>query len=50
MSYFVIELLLWLSLGAPKISLDFNPWMIAFLIAILIDLYLNKPWNLLHKA
>lgn len=49
MSYFLLTVLLWLAANAPKIEFSFNPWAIAFLIAIVVDLYIMRPWKLLNK-
>lgn len=42
MFYTVITLLVWLLLGAPRLSADFSPVLIAFIIAIVVDLYTNR--------
>lgn len=47
MFYTLIVLLVWLLLGAPKIVFDFNPVLMAFVIAIVVDLFVNRavfPW------
>jgi hypothetical protein len=38
----VFTLIVWLLLGAHKIELDFNPQLIAFVIAIVVDLFINR--------
>lgn len=42
MFYTLIILLMWLLLGASKVVFDFNPVLMAFVIAIVVDLFLNR--------
>lgn len=42
MFYTLLVLLIWLLLGATKIVFDFNPVLMAFVIAIIVDLWVNR--------
>lgn len=42
MFYTLIVLLVWLLLGAKTVDLGFNPTLIAFVIAVIVDLIQNR--------
>lgn len=44
MIWTVLTLLVWLVTGAEEFAVDFNPVLIAFVLAIVLDLYNHKPW------
>lgn len=42
MFYTLLVLLVWLLLGAPTVTASFSPTLIAFVIAIVVDLVQNR--------
>lgn len=42
MFYTIVTLLVYLLMGAPRIVFDFNPVLAAFVLAIIIDLFVNR--------
>lgn len=42
MYYTILVFLLWLLQGAPTFPFSFNPLLMAFVIAIIIDLFVNR--------
>lgn len=44
MFYTLLVLLVWLLLGAAPLTPDFNPVLIAFIIAIVVDVYTNRGY------
>jgi len=42
MFYTILVFLVWLLLGAPTVAFGFNPVLMAFIVAIIIDLFVNR--------
>lgn len=42
MFYTIFVILVWLLLGAQKVIFDFNPILAAFVLAIILDLTMNR--------
>lgn len=42
MFYTILIFLIWLINGAPTFTLSFNPLLMAFVVAIIIDLFVNR--------
>ena len=42
MYYTLITLLVYLLLGAPTFAFGFNPILMAFVIAIIVDIFVNR--------
>jgi hypothetical protein len=49
MFYTLITLLVYLLLGAPHIDLSFNPVFAAFVLAIIVDLFINRGLFIFNK-
>lgn len=42
MIYTLVTFLVWLLLGATTIAFSFNPVLMAFVVAIIVDLFVNR--------